>query len=117
MARKLEIAFWNYDRTRLLAEGVVKIEGVLSSAKRRSGIASTFSPSWRSMASQNRSSKSLKVLGSPLRYSLTASSIEITLKIELGSARSTPLCLRSYVWSCTPLFWLPLVALSLISRS
>lgn len=27
MARKLEIAFWNYDRTRLLAEGVVKIEG------------------------------------------------------------------------------------------
>jgi hypothetical protein len=26
MARKLEIAFWNYDRTRLLAEGVVKIE-------------------------------------------------------------------------------------------
>lgn len=26
MARKLEIAFWNYDRTRLLAEGAVKIE-------------------------------------------------------------------------------------------
>ena len=26
--RKLDIAFWNYDRTRLLADGTVKIEGV-----------------------------------------------------------------------------------------
>ena len=26
--RKLDIAFWNYDRTRLLADGAVKIEGV-----------------------------------------------------------------------------------------
>ena len=26
--RKLEIAFWNYDRTRLMADGTVKIEGV-----------------------------------------------------------------------------------------
>jgi len=26
-ARKLDIAFWNYDRTRLLADGTVKIEG------------------------------------------------------------------------------------------
>jgi 4,5-dihydroxyphthalate decarboxylase len=25
--RKLDIAFWNYDRTRLLADGTVKIEG------------------------------------------------------------------------------------------
>jgi 4,5-dihydroxyphthalate decarboxylase len=28
MAHKLDIAFWNYDRTRLLADGTVKIEGV-----------------------------------------------------------------------------------------
>jgi 4,5-dihydroxyphthalate decarboxylase len=27
-SRKLDIAFWNYDRTRLLSEGAVKIEGV-----------------------------------------------------------------------------------------
>jgi hypothetical protein len=27
MAQKLDIAFWNYDRTRLLADGSVKIEG------------------------------------------------------------------------------------------
>ena len=26
--RKLDIAFWNYGRTRLLADGTVKIEGV-----------------------------------------------------------------------------------------
>ena len=26
--RKLDIAFWNYDRTRLLSDGTVKIEGV-----------------------------------------------------------------------------------------
>ena len=26
--RKLNIAFWNYDRTRLLANGTVKINGV-----------------------------------------------------------------------------------------
>ena len=26
--RKLDIAFWNYDRTRLLADGTVKIEGI-----------------------------------------------------------------------------------------
>ena len=26
MAQKLDIAFWNYDRTRLLADGSVKIE-------------------------------------------------------------------------------------------
>lgn len=25
--RKLDIAFWNYDRTHLLRDGVVKIEG------------------------------------------------------------------------------------------
>ena len=25
---KLDIAFWNYDRTRLLADGTVKIDGV-----------------------------------------------------------------------------------------
>ncbi len=52
--------------------------------------ASNFSASSPSMASQNRSSKSLKVLGSPLRYSLTASSIKTTLKIELDSARLIP---------------------------
>lgn len=28
MAQKLDIAFWNYDRTRLLADGTIKIEGV-----------------------------------------------------------------------------------------
>ena len=28
MAQKLDIAFWNYDRTRLLADGTVKIDGV-----------------------------------------------------------------------------------------
>ena len=28
MAQRLDIAFWNYDRTRLLADGSVKIEGV-----------------------------------------------------------------------------------------
>ena len=28
MAQKLDIAFWSYDRTRLLADGSVKIEGV-----------------------------------------------------------------------------------------
>jgi hypothetical protein len=28
MAKRLDIAFWNYDRTRLLADGSVKIEGV-----------------------------------------------------------------------------------------
>ncbi len=28
MARKLDIAFWNYDRTRLLADGTVMIDGV-----------------------------------------------------------------------------------------
>ena len=28
MARKLDIAFWTYDRTRLLADGTVKIDGV-----------------------------------------------------------------------------------------
>jgi hypothetical protein len=27
MAQKLDIAFWSYDRTRLLADGSVKIEG------------------------------------------------------------------------------------------
>jgi len=26
--RKLDIAFWKYDRTRLLADGTVKIDGV-----------------------------------------------------------------------------------------
>lgn len=31
MPRKLNVAFWNYDRTRLLAEGTVKIEGVEAS--------------------------------------------------------------------------------------
>ena len=28
--RKLDIAFWNYDRTRLLTDGTVKIDGVAS---------------------------------------------------------------------------------------
>ena len=28
MARKLDIAFWDYDRTRLLADGTVRIDGV-----------------------------------------------------------------------------------------
>jgi hypothetical protein len=27
MAQKLDIAFWSYDRTRLLTDGSVKIEG------------------------------------------------------------------------------------------
>jgi hypothetical protein len=53
--------------------------------------AATLSASSRSRASQRRSSKSLRVWGLPLRYSLTASSIKTTLKIELGSARLMPL--------------------------
>ena len=30
MAQKLDIAFWSYDRTRLLADGSVKIEQICS---------------------------------------------------------------------------------------
>jgi hypothetical protein len=68
--------------------------------------ASNFSASSPSTASQNRSSKSLKVLGSPPRYSLTASSIRTTLKLELSSARLTPLrfaipCLVMYLLSAS----------------
>ena len=29
--RKLDIAFWNYDRTRLLADGTVRIDGAAAS--------------------------------------------------------------------------------------
>src|SRR5215472_6660228 len=49
-----------------------------------------FSAFSRSMASKTRSSESLNVPGLPLRYCLTASSIETTFKIELSSARLTP---------------------------
>src|SRR5215510_3410028 len=50
----------------------------------------SFSASAPSIASQTRSSESLNVPGSALRYSLTASSIKTTFKIELSSGRLPP---------------------------
>ena len=50
MAQKLDIAFWSYDRTRLLADGSVKIEGAdvaFHSARIVPEIfAHTTSPNW-----------------------------------------------------------------------
>ena len=50
----------------------------------------SFSASSLSIASQTRSSESLNVPGSALRYFLTASSIKTTFKIELSSGRLPP---------------------------